>query len=153
MSAAEGTGAGNLDEKMGHLSLTDKQVMTSVLLKNPQNGTIPCTTYGYHKIKTGGYLTSEEAPLKCTYALRHEMERHLHDMKIRGVVTEAAMECTALVILVARKSPEGTPKYTFCADTRDLNAITKVPVSSMPLVQENIDNYMRTAFHCAQHTR
>jgi hypothetical protein len=44
-----------------------------------------------------------------------------------GVVTEAAMECMAPVILVASKSLTGIPKYILCADFRDLNAVTKVP--------------------------
>ena len=54
-------------------------------------------------------------------------------------MTKAATEWAAPVILIRKKSTDGTVKYRFCADFRGLNAVTKIPVFCMPLVQENID--------------
>jgi hypothetical protein len=57
----------------------------------------------------------------------------------RGVFTKAATVWAAPVILIRKKSADGTPKYRFCADFRGLNVVTRVPVFCMPLVQENLD--------------
>lgn len=54
-------------------------------------------------------------------------------------MTKAATEWAAPVILIRKRSTDGTVKYRFCVDFRGLNAVTKIPVFCMPLVQENLD--------------
>jgi putative transposase len=56
------------------------------------------------------------------------MRKHLDDMLQKGVITPAFSDWPAPVILVNKKSVDGTPKCRFCTDFRGLNAATKIPV-------------------------
>ena len=56
----------------------------------------------------------------------------------RGVVTPSCSEWAAPVILVKKKSVDGTPKYRFCADFHGLNAVTKIPVYPIPDIKGNM---------------
>jgi hypothetical protein len=56
----------------------------------------------------------------------------------RGVITPSCSEWAAPVILVKRKSMDGTPKYRFCTDFRGLNAVTKIPVHPIPYIKSNL---------------
>jgi hypothetical protein len=147
------------EEKLQHLSPEDQKILKPALLKyqnlfkKTQNGIIPCTSYGHHEIKTGDAAPVKKQPYRVPYALRDEMRRQLEEMKERGVITEASSEWAAPVILIAKKSLDGTPKYRFCADFRGLNAVTQVPVYTMPLVQENLNRLNGNIFFSSRHER
>jgi hypothetical protein len=134
-----------LKGKLEHLTKRELDAIRPVVLKyqdlfkKTEDGTIPYTGYGSHEIRTGDARPVKKQPYRVPYALRDEMKRQIEEMKERGVLSEAATEWAAPVILVHKKSPDGTPKHRFCADFRGLNAITQVPVYTMPLVQEYID--------------
>jgi hypothetical protein len=56
----------------------------------------------------------------------------------RGVIAPAFSEWAAPVILVKKKSMDGTPKYRFCTDFRGLNALTKIPVYPISDIEGNL---------------
>jgi len=56
----------------------------------------------------------------------------------RGVITPSCSEWAAPVILVRKKSLDGTPKYRYCTDFHGLNAITKIPVYPIPDIKGNL---------------
>jgi hypothetical protein len=134
-----------LEGKLKHLTEEERQVMRPVLLeyqdlfKKTVDGVIPRTDCGYHEIDTGDAKPVKRNPYRIPYALRDELRHQIDEMVARGVLTKAATEWSAPVILVRKKSTDGTVKYRFCADFRGLNAVTKIPVFCMPLVQENLD--------------
>jgi hypothetical protein len=66
------------------------------------------------------------------------MKRQLEEVAQRGVITPSCSEWAAPVILVKKKSVDGTPKYRFCTDFRGLNAVTKVPVYPIPDIKSNL---------------
>jgi hypothetical protein len=80
------------------------------LFKKTEDGTIPCRGYGCNEIKTRDALPVKKHPYRVPYALRDEMKDQIEDMKAKGVITEAATEWAAPVILVAKKSLDGTPE-------------------------------------------
>jgi hypothetical protein len=134
-----------LEEKMSHLTDKERRVMSPVLFtyqdlcKKTEDGTIPRTDFGYHEIDTRDATPIKKHPYRIPYALRDELKNQIEEMVKRGVLTKAATEWAAPVILIRKKSTDGTIKYRFCADFRGLNAVTKIPVFCMPLVQENLD--------------
>jgi hypothetical protein len=134
-----------LEEKLSHLTGEEKQVVRPALLdyqdlfKKTEDGKIPRTDFGYHEIDTGDARPVKRNPYRIPYALRDEMRNQVEEMVKRGVLTKAATEWAAPVILIRKKSTDGAVKYRFCADFRGLNAVTKIPVFCMPLVQENLD--------------
>jgi len=66
------------------------------------------------------------------------MKKQLNEMLQRGMITPSCSKWAAPVILVKKKSMNGTPKYRFCTDFRDLNAVTKIPVYPIPDIKGNL---------------
>jgi hypothetical protein len=93
---------------------------------------------GFHEIKTGDALPIKKNLYKVRYAFKEEMQKQLNDMLQRGVITPACSEWAAPVILVKKKSLDGSPKYRFCTDFRGLNAVTKIPVYPIPDIKGNL---------------
>ena len=56
----------------------------------------------------------------------------------RGVITSSCSEWAAPVLLVKKKSIDGSPKFRFCTDFRGLNAVTKIPVYPIPDIKSNL---------------
>jgi hypothetical protein len=78
-----------------------------------RSGSLPCTEKGFHEIKTGDALPIKKNHYKAPFALREEMKRQLDEMLHRGIITPSLSEWAAPVILVRKKSVDGTPKYRF----------------------------------------
>jgi hypothetical protein len=100
------------------------------LFCNDSRGVLPTTTKGCHEIRTGDALPIKKNPYRILYALREEM-------LAKGVITPCASPWAAPVILVPKKSQDGTPKYRFCTDFRGLNSVTSTPVYPIPDIKSN----------------
>jgi hypothetical protein len=103
-----------------------------------RSGLLPCTTKGFHEIKTGDAMPIKKNPYKVPFALKDEMKKQLDEMIQRGVITPSYSEWAAPVVLVKKKSLDGMPKYRFCTDFRGLNAVTKIPVYPIPDIKGNL---------------
>jgi hypothetical protein len=127
-----------LEGKFEHLSPAEKQTVLSFIDEysdqfcNEETGVLPSTTKGRHDIQRGNALAIKKNPYRVPYALREEMKRQLDDMLDKGVITPSASLWGAPLILVPKKSPDGTPKYRFCTDFRGLNSVTMTPVYPIP---------------------
>jgi len=108
------------------------------LFCNDKEGVLPCTTKGFHEIRTGDALPVKKNPYRVPYALRDEMKNQLDEMIRKGVITPCASPWAAPVILVPKKSADGTPKYRFCTDFRGLNSVTSIPVYPIPDIKSNL---------------
>jgi len=83
-------------------------------------------------------LPIKRNPYRVPYALREEMKNQFDEMMRKGVITPCASPWTAPVILVPKKSADGTPKHRFCTDFRGLNAVMSIPVYSIPDIKSNL---------------
>lgn len=132
-----------LRKKLEHLS-TEERVLLPVieeyldLFCNEETGILPCTKNGCHEIRTGDALPIKKNPYRVPYALRGEVKRQLDEMLAKGVITPCASPWAAPVILVPKKSPDGTPKYRFCTDFRGLNSVTVTPAYPIPDIKSNL---------------
>jgi hypothetical protein len=131
-------------KKLEHLVKFERDVLGPVMMDYydlflyDRSGTLPCIGKGFHEIKTGDALPIKKNPYKVPFALRSEMEKQLDEMMQRGVITPSCSEWAAPVILVKKKSMDGTPKYQFCTEFRGLNAVTKIPVYPIPDIKGNL---------------
>jgi hypothetical protein len=66
------------------------------------------------------------------------MKNQLNEMLRKGVITPCASPWAAPVILVPKKSADGTPKYRFCTDFRGLNSVASIPVYPIPDIKSNL---------------
>jgi hypothetical protein len=133
-----------IERKIGHLGSTERDVLMPVIMEYmdlfqyERSGLLPCTSQGYHEIKTGDALPIKKTPYKVPFALRDEMRKQLDEMLQRGVITPAFSEWTTPVILIRKKSPDNKPRFRFCTDFRGLNAVTKIPVYPIPDIKGNL---------------
>ena len=122
-----------LEWRLAHLVVEDRQILMPVLNEylglfcNDTEGVLPCTTKGSHEIRTGDALPIKKNPYRVPYALRDEMKKQLDEMVRKGVITPCTSPWAAPVILVPKKSADGTPKYRFCTDFRGLNSVMSIP--------------------------
>jgi hypothetical protein len=130
-----------LERRLAHLVTGESQIFMPVLNEyldlfcNDKEGVLPCITKGFHEIRTGDALPIKKNPYRVPCALR-EMKNQLDEMK--GVITPCASPWAAPVILVPKKSADGTPKYRFCTDFRGLNSVTSIPVYPIPDIKSNL---------------
>jgi len=106
-----------ITNKLTHLVKVERDVLGPVmtdyydLFLYDQSGMLPCTGKGFHEIKTGDALPIKKKPCKVPFTLRVEMKRQLDEMVQRGVITPSCSERAAPVILVKKKSADGSRKY------------------------------------------
>jgi hypothetical protein len=103
-----------------------------------RSATLPCTGKGFHEIKTEDALPIKKNLYEVPSVLNSEMKRQLDEIIQRGVITPSCSEWAASVILVKKKSMDGNKKYQFCTDFRGLNAVTKIPVYTIPDMKGNL---------------
>jgi hypothetical protein len=102
--------------KLELLVKTEREVLGPVMMQYcdlfqyDRSGTLPCTNKGFHEIKTGDALPIKKNLYKVPFALRGEMKKQLDEMLHRGVITPSCSEWAAPVLLVKKKSMDGTPK-------------------------------------------
>jgi hypothetical protein len=133
-----------LERRLPHLVAEERQILMPVmneyldLFCNDKEGLLSCTTKGFHEIRTGDALPVKKSPYHVPYALRQEMKSQLDEMIRKGVITPCASPWATPVILVPKKSADGTPKYRFCTDFRGLNSVTSIPVYPIPDIKSNL---------------
>jgi hypothetical protein len=65
-----------IEDKLQHLDPKDRDIPKPVLFsyqdvfKKTEDGKIPCTSYGYHEIKTGNAAPVKKRPYRVPYAFR-----------------------------------------------------------------------------------
>jgi hypothetical protein len=67
-------------------------------------GRLPCTTKGFHEIRTGDALPIKKNPYRVPHAFKEEMKHQTDAMLEKGVITPCASPWAAPVILVPNKS-------------------------------------------------
>jgi hypothetical protein len=90
-----------LQRRLAHLVTEERQILMLVmneyldLFCNNKEGVLPCTTKGFHEIRTGDALPVKKSPYRVPYALREEMKNQLDEMMRKGVITPCTSPWTA----------------------------------------------------------
>jgi hypothetical protein len=64
------------------------------------------------------------------------MKSQVEKLLDKGIIRASSSPWSAPAILVPKKSQDGRPKYRFCLDFRELNAVTKFDSYPLPVFQE-----------------
>ena len=91
-----------------------------------------------NKIVTGNAKPIIKPPYRVPFALRKEMENQVQTMLRKEVIEASSSPWSSPVILVPKKSLDGTPKYRFCVDFRALNAVTQFDTYPLPVFEETV---------------
>lgn len=133
------------EKKLRHLSAEDKDIMMETLLEyedlffDENNGQLGCTSEITHKIDTGNAPPIYKRAYRVPHAQREVMNKLIQDQLDRGIIVPSKSPYAAPVIIVPKKTTDGTPKYRFCVDFRSLNLVTTPDVYPLPNINETID--------------
>jgi hypothetical protein len=120
-----------LNEKLGHLSKQDGSKSEPVFRKychifyHDGSSAIGCTSAVKHKIDTGDAQRIKKTPYRIPHALKTVVEDHIKEMLHKGVIKPNISRWSSSIVLVKKKTTDGTTKNRFCVDYRSLNAVMK----------------------------
>lgn len=135
-----------LDEKLGHLQGKDRRLMIAVLRKykhlfyvegSPEIG---CASEVKHSINTGDALPVKKNPYRIPHALKSVVEEQINDMLDKKIIEPSTSPWASPIVLVPKKSQDGTVKHRLCIDYRGLNAVTKSDAYPLPNIVETLDS-------------
>lgn len=133
-----------LHDKLEHLDCQERQVLEPVLRKyrhvfhDEQSNDFKSTDVVEHQIDTGDVKPIRRPPYRVPFSQREEVEKQVQNMLKKGVIRDSNSPWSAPAILVPKKSLDGKPKYRFCVDFRQLNALTKFDTYPLPVFEETV---------------
>jgi hypothetical protein len=108
-----------LQDKLNHQTEEERPVVRQTLLdyqdlfKTTEEGIIPLIDLRLHEIDTGDARSVKGNPYRIPYALRDELRNQVEEMVKRRVLTKAATEWAAPVILIRKKARTGRSSIYF----------------------------------------
>ena len=141
-----------LQEKLAHLKGKDRSTLEIVLRKYEhlfygfQSEELGCTSQVEHSIETGDARPIKKSPYRIPYALKPVVEEHIDEMLGKGIIEPSTSPWSSSIVLVQKKSKDGTIKYRFCIDYRSLNAVTKPDAYPIPNIVDTLDSLGQSKF-------
>lgn len=141
-----------LDEKLVHLSGSDAALIKAVVqeyrdvFQDPGSCEFGCTSEIKHRIDTGNAKPLAKVPYRVPYHQRKVLDELVQDMLKKGIITPSDSPWSAPVVLVKKKTEDGSEKYRFCTDFRGLNAVTRVAAYPLPNINETLEGLGKSRF-------
>jgi hypothetical protein len=135
-----------LNEKLRHLTEKDRNILEPILRKyyhifyQEGSSEIGCTSAVKHKIDTGDAQPIRKTPYRTPHALKPVVEEHIKDMLHKGIIEPSMSPWSSSIVLVKKKTTDGSAKYRFCVDYRSLNAVTKPGAYPIPNIVDTLDS-------------
>jgi hypothetical protein len=82
----------------------------------------------------------KRSPYRTAHALKPVVEEHIADMLKKKIIEPSISPWSSSIVLVQKKSKDGSVKYRFCVDYRTLNAVTKPDAYPIPNIVETLDS-------------
>mgnify|MGYP003623227161 CR=1 FL=1 len=105
-----------------HLSSDNYDIISSVLQMDhdlfDKKGRldIGCNSKVQHEINTGPVKPFKKNPYRLAHALKPVVAEQIQDMLKKGIIVESASPWNHPIVMVKKKSRDGTPKYRLCVD-------------------------------------
>jgi hypothetical protein len=135
-----------LSEKLMHLNDKDRSILKAVLRKYKHlfyglgSKELGCTSQIEHSIETGDARPIKRSPYRIPHALKPVVDEHIDDMLKREIIEPSASPWSNSIVLVQKKSKDGSVKYRFCIDYRSLNAVTKLDAYPILNIVDTLDS-------------
>jgi len=119
------------ETKLKHLTKDDQKLSSSVLRKyrhlfyGVANSTPGCTSLVQHNTDTVDARPIKKKPYRIPHSLKPVVESHIEEMLDKGIIEPSMSPWSSSIVLVRKKTKDGSIKYRFCVDYRALNAVTK----------------------------
>jgi hypothetical protein len=89
-------------------------------------------------METGNARTHKENPYSFPHALKSVAEYHIDNMLDKVIIEPSMSPWSSSIVLVQKKTKDGSINYRFCVDYRALNAVTKPEAYPIP---NNVDTF------------
>ena len=139
-----------LREKLEHLDAKDCCILQPVLQRYKHlfygvgSTELGCSGQVEHSIETGDARPIKKTPYQTPFALKPVVEEHIDDMLKRNIIEPSMSPWGSSIVLVQKKSKDGSVKYRFCIDYRSLNAVTKPDAYPIPNIVDTLDSLGRS---------
>ena len=135
-----------MHSKLGHLEKNDYDILVDVLRRNQdifyQDGRldIGCTSKVKLEIHKDNAQPVRKQPYSLAHSLKPVVEEQVQDMSRKGIILESSSPRNSPIVLVRKKSRDGTTKYRLCVDLRGLSALTKPDAYHLPNIVDTLDS-------------
>jgi len=68
------------------------------------------------------------------------VDEHINDMLSKKIIEPSTSPWSSSIVLVQKKSKDGSIKYRVCIDYRSLNAVTKPDAHPIPNIIDTLDS-------------
>jgi hypothetical protein len=133
-----------LKEKLTHLEKKDRKILEAVLRRYKHlfyrlgSKKLGCTSQIEHSIETGDARPIKKCPYRISHASKPVVDEHIEDMLKRKIIEPSTSPWSSSIVLVQKKSKEGSIKYRFCIDYKSLNAVTKPEAYPIPNIVDTL---------------
>jgi len=135
-----------LRSKLAHLGKKDRCILEPVLRQYKHlfyglgNAKLGCTSQVEHSIDTEDARPVKRNPYRTPHALKPVVEEHINEMLEKEIIEPSKSPWSSSIVLVQKKSRDGSIKYRFCVDYRTLNAVTKPDAYPIPNITDTLDS-------------
>ena len=78
-----------------------------------------CTSQVEHSIETGDAKPIKRNPYRTPHTLKSVVEEHIDDILKGKIIEPSISPWSSSIVLVQKKSKDGSVKYRFCVDYRN----------------------------------
>ena len=102
------------------------------------------TSHVEHSRETGDATLIKKNPYRTPHALKPVVDEHIDDMLKRKIIEPSISPSISSIVLVQKKSKDGSIKYRFCVDYRALYVVTKLHAYPIPNIVDTLDSLGRS---------
>jgi len=143
---SEGEFTRYLNDKLAHLGARDQDILKPVLQQYKHlfyglgSTEFGCTSQVEHNTETGEARPIKKNPYRTPHALKSVVDEHINEMLEKDIIEPSMSPWSSRIVLVQKKSKDGSVKYRFCVDYRNLNAVTKPDAYPIPNIVDTLDS-------------
>ena len=133
-------------DKLMHLDKKEQCILEPVLWKYKHlyyglgSAELGSTSQVEHSIETGDARPIKKNPYRTPHDLKPVVEEHIDYMLKKNIIEPSMSPWSSSIVLVQKKSKDGSIKYRFCVDYRTLNAMTKPDAYPIPNIMDTLDS-------------
>ena len=133
------------------LNQAEKDQMLETLIKSASifqfdKSQLTHTDLTVHSIPTGDNLPIQQKQYPIPSIARESLVKQVQEMLDAKVIRPSTSSWRSPILLVKKKSLDGTIQYRFCIDLKKVNAITAKDCYALPLIGQTVDALIGCAY-------
>lgn len=137
---------------LDHLMPSEKEAIQNVLLQyddvfqDPRDNKLEYTSKVKHRNDTGNARPIKRSPYRLPHRYKGIVEEMISDKLDKKIIHTSSSPWSAPILLVPKKSPDGSEKMRFFTNFRGLNSVSHGDVYSTPNIVEMLESLANVKF-------